>query len=63
MEWEGGKGEQSPDGNVSEFAVRQVKDLYDTVWPPVGDIVFPNLSPKLDQGHWGRPFWGHALCR
>ena len=41
-EWEGQKGEQSPDGNVSEFLVRQVKDPYDTVWPPIGDILFPN---------------------
>jgi hypothetical protein len=60
--WEGWKGEQSPNANVSEFPVCQVKDPYDTVWPPVGDIVFPNLSPKLDQGCWGRPFRGCALC-
>ncbi len=50
-EWEGWKGEQSPDGNILEFPVCQVKDLYNTVQLPVGDIVFPNLSPKLGQGH------------
>jgi hypothetical protein len=63
MEWEGQKGEQSPNGNILEFSDRQVKDPYNTVWPPVGDIVFLNSSPKLGQGHWGSPFHGHALCR
>ena len=62
-EWEGQKGEQSPDGNVLEFPVRPVEDPYDTVWPPVGDILFPNLSLKLGQGHWGRPLPGRALCQ
>ncbi len=59
--WEGRKGEQSPDGNVAEFPIHQVKYPYDTVWPPVGDIVFPNSSPKLGQGRWGRLFHGCAL--
>ncbi len=61
-EWEGWKGEQSPNGNVLESPVRQVEDPYDTVQPPVGDIVFPNLSPKLGKGRWGCPFRGQALC-
>jgi hypothetical protein len=47
MEWEGRKGKQSPDWSISEFLVCQVEDLYDTVPPPVGNIVFLHLSPKL----------------
>jgi hypothetical protein len=39
-EWEGRKGKQSPDGNVSKFPVCQVEDWYDTVPPPVGNILF-----------------------
>ncbi len=46
-EWEGRKGKQSPDGNVSEFSIRQVEDLYNTVWPPVGYIVVLYLPLKL----------------
>jgi hypothetical protein len=61
-EWEGLKGKQSTNGNVSKFPVCQVEDLYNTVWPPVGNTVVPNLSPKLGQGRWGCPFRGHALC-
>jgi hypothetical protein len=41
MEWEGRKGEQSPDGNASEFPVHKVEDSYDTVRPPAGNIVVP----------------------
>jgi hypothetical protein len=40
-EWEGRKGKQSPDVNVSEFPVLQVEDSYDRVLPPIGNIVFP----------------------
>ncbi len=60
--WQGRIGEQSPDENVAEFPIRHVEYPYDTVWPPVGNIVFPNSSPKLGQGCWGRPFHGCALC-
>jgi hypothetical protein len=63
MEWEGRKGKQSPDGNVSEFPVRQVKDTYNTVWPPVGNILVLYSSPKLGQGRWGRWFHGRTSCR
>ncbi len=61
MEWEGRKGKQSPDGSVSEFPVRQVEDSYNTVQPPVGNIVVLYSSPKLEKGHWGCLFRGHAL--
>jgi hypothetical protein len=62
MEWEGRKGKQSPDGNISEFAICQVKDSYDTVWPPVGNILVLYSSPKLGQGLWGCLFRGRVLC-
>ncbi len=61
-EWEGRKGKQSPDGIVSEFPVRQVENSYNTVWPPVGNIMVLYMSPKLGQRRWGCPFCGHALC-
>ncbi len=54
-EWEGRKGEQSPDGNVLEFPVRRVEDLYNTVCPPVETIVVPYLSPKIGPGPLGMP--------
>jgi hypothetical protein len=62
MKWEGRKGKQSPGGNVLEFPTRQVEDSYNTALPPVGNIVFPYLSPKLSKGHRGCPFRSHALC-
>jgi hypothetical protein len=39
QKWEGLKGKQSTNGNVSKFPIHQVKDPYDTVWPPVWNIV------------------------
>jgi hypothetical protein len=62
MEWEGQKDEQSPNGSILEFPIRQVENLYNTVQPPVGNIVVLYLSPKLGQGRWGCPFHGRALC-
>jgi hypothetical protein len=62
MEWEGRKGEKSPDGNISEFSVRQVEESYDTVPPPVQNIVVLLSSSKLGKGHRRCPFHGRALC-
>ena len=54
MEWESRKGEQRPNGNVSEFPVRQVEDLYNTVWPPVGSCTQTcclNLARATGEAH------------
>jgi hypothetical protein len=53
-EWEGRKGKQSPNGNVSEISICQVKDLYDTVWPP-GEYCGPKLVSKIGPGLLGMP--------
>jgi hypothetical protein len=61
--WEDRQGEQGPDRNVTQYPVSQVEYQYDTVRPSVGNIVYPNLLPKLGQGHWGSLFHGRALRR
>ncbi len=61
--WEDWEEEQGPDRDVTQFLIIQVKYTNNTVWPPVGDNVFPNLSSKFSQGCWGSPFRGHALRR
>jgi hypothetical protein len=56
--WEDPEEEQGPNRDVTECPISRVKYTSNTVWPPVGDIVFPYLSPKFAQGCWGSPLCG-----
>jgi hypothetical protein len=55
--------EQGPNRDVMQHPVSQVEYTNITIWPPVGDTLFPNLSPKFGQGHWGSPLCNRALGR
>jgi hypothetical protein len=55
--------EQGPDRNIMQCPIHQVEYLYDTDRPPVGNIVYSNLLPKLGQGRWGSPFRGRMSRR
>jgi hypothetical protein len=61
--WKDWQEEQGPNRNIMHCPVRQAEYPYDIGRPPVGNIVYLNLSPKLGQGCWGSSFRGRVSRR